>query len=358
MLESAIIPTSAALTDGVTLPVTLGTASLLNNDVTSPIIESAAKASILDSVLPGTSALAGAIKAIKGKSSRKKAKQANQGIANYNNKMNEIPDVLSGNLTDLANQYKLTGTGSDNSDLYQGLSDYITNVYNNAGARGFRGASWDQLFGGFYNSEQEKRKNDLQSWFDNTFSGFGSTNDFLNNYWKDSADDAFNKNYLDEYYNNALNQLDTARNRGLLNESGYNTARNALDRRNNAAQGEINLKTDAVINNYLDDLADRASKIQTDIDDYSLSTRGSQNIDNYTRQMNDLYQNQQDKLEANLNNAVSGYTPFIVSDILGNARDTQGILTGGEQNPELLQSLQDQRKTQQNKIGLGNQGIF
>jgi hypothetical protein len=55
---------------------------------------------------------------------------------------------------------------------------------------------------------------------------------------------------------------------------------------------------------------------------------------------------------------VSGYTPFDVSDILGSARNSQGILTGGNQNSELLQSLQDQKKAQTNKVGLGNQGIF
>lgn len=304
-------------------------------------------------VVPGIGTTVGAIlgglagNVFGGRSSRKKWKKAN---ANYVNQFNNA----SKNLQNTTNS---AIAGGDNSDLLNNYQSFINDRYTSLG-KNFRGQSTDNLINDFVDKETATRKNQLQSWLNNTYGGFGTTNSYLDNYWKTDADNAFNDQFLDDYYNQSMSQLETAKNRGLLNDAGYNSAMSALDRRKSAATGELNTMTDDVINNYRDDLANKVTGFQTAIDDYNLGQRNNYNSTNFGNQFNDLYNTQQQNFENNLNTAVSGYTPFDVSDILGSARNSQGILTGGNQNSELLQSLQDQKKNQTAKVGLGNQGIF
>lgn len=282
-----------------------------------------------------------------GRSSSKKKKHSRN---HYNNIYNDAQGIL--------NRTQNTSiAGGNNDDLIDAFRNFITNKYHNDN-KYFHKTSADQWLNSFINDQTTKNKNSMQSWLNNTFGGFGTTNQYLDNYWKSDADNNFNTQFLDDYYNQALSQLDTAKDRGLLNDAGYNSALSALDRRKSAATGELNSMTDDVINNYRDDLANKVTGFQTAIDDYNLGDRNSINTDSLNNQFNDLYNTQQGNFEMDLNNAVSGYTPFDVSDILGNARNTQGILTGGKNNQELSDSLTDQKKNQSNKIGLGNQGIF
>lgn len=307
----------------------------------------------IGSAIPGVGTTIGAItggllgSVFGGRSSRKKWKQANR---NYANQFNNAK-------TNLQNTTNAAIAGGDNSDLLNNYQSYINDKYTDWG-KGFRNLSTDDLINEFVDKETATRKNQLQSWLNNTYGGFGTTNAYLDDYWKTDADNDFNNQFLDDYYNQSMSQLETAKNRGLLNEAGYNSAMSALDRRKSAATGELNTMTDDVINNYRDDLANKVAGFQTAVDDYDLGQRNNYNSTQFGNQFNDLYNTQQQNFENNLNTAVSGYTPFDVSDILGSARNTQGILTGGNQNSELLQSLQDQKKAQTNKVGLGNQGIF
>ena len=281
-----------------------------------------------------------------GSSAKKKKKSYNAYKDYFNNAGNQLQNTTN---TAIA--------GGDNSDLLTGYQNYLNEAYGKDN-KYFNRTSADTYLNNFINQETDKRKNQLQSWLNNTYGGFGTTNAYLDDYWKTDADNAFNDQFLDDYYNQAISQLETAKNRGLLNDAGYNSAMSALDRRKSAATGELNTMTDDVINNYRDDLANKVTGFQTAIDDYNLGQRNNYNSTQFGNQLNDMYNNQQQNFENNLNTAVSGYTPFDVADILGSARNTQGILTGGNQNSELLQSLQDQKKAQTSRVGLGNQGIF
>lgn len=281
-----------------------------------------------------------------GKTSRKKWKAANR---NYTNQFNNAA-------TNLQNTSNSALVGGDNSDLVNSYLQYINDQYTTRG-KGFRSAKTEDLINGFVDNETQKQQNQLNNWLDNTYLGHGSTNSYLDNYWKTDADNDFNTQFLDDYYNQSLTQLETAKNRGLLNDAGYNAAMSALDRRKSAASGEMNAMTDSVINGYRNNLMDQVNNFKTAVDDYSLANRNSVNQDYFTNQFNNMYDNQKNNFEQDLNTAVSGYTPFDVADILGNARNTQGIMSGGSQNPQMLQSLDGQKKNQ-NKVGLGNQGLF
>lgn len=281
-----------------------------------------------------------------GRSSRKKWKQSN---ANYYNQFNNA-------LTNLNSSDKFGFGGQDNSDLLNDYLQYINDMYTATG-KGFKDQSTDALLGGFANKYNTQQKNSLTNYANNLFRNFGTTNDYLNTAWNMNADDEFNTNFLDNYYNDAMSRLDTAKSRGLLNDYGYNSALNTLNTRRSAATGELNSLTDDVLNNYRDDLANYASGVYSGIDSYDLSNRHNFNSNSIQQGYDALYGQQQQDLTNNLNNAVAGFQPFDVADILANARNTQGVVSTG-QNSDLLASLKERDESNKGKIGLGNQGIF
>lgn len=281
-----------------------------------------------------------------GRSSRKKWKKSNK---NYHNQFNNA-------LTNLNSSDKFGFGGQDNSDLLNDYLRYINDKYQEVG-KYFKDQSTDALLSGFADKYNTQQKNSLTNYANNLFSNYGTTNDYLNTAWNMNADDDFNTNYLDNYYNDAMSRLDTAKSRGLLNDYGYDSALNTLNTRRSAATGELNSLTDDVLNSYRDDLANYASGVYTGIDNYDLSNRNNFNTGSIQQGYDTLYGQQQQDLTNNLNNAVAGFQPFDVADILANARNTQGVVSTG-QNSDLLASLKERDESNKNKIGLGNQGIF
>lgn len=287
---------------------------------------------------------------ITGSSSRKK-KKASESL--YNSSMNNAANKLAKDysIMDQSGMYK------NNEDLLQGYKDALTKAYN-ADSKYFYKQDPNQIYKNYLNDLLTSQKTSLQNNFNNQFQGYGTTNNYLDSLWNMDADKTFNQNYLNDYYNDTLSKLDSAKSRGLLNEAGYNSALDTLNKRNSAASAGVNALTDSVINNYRDDWSNLAGNIQTSIDNYNLGQRNMNLGEQWNNQYNDLFGRQQENFESELNNALSGYTPYDVSDILANARNSQGVINPqATDDSELLSALQE-KESKKNKVGLGNQGIF
>lgn len=277
-------------------------------------------------------------------SAKKKAKSAKA----YNK-------AIKGAENKLANDYNLGTDG--NEDLLQGYYDALNNAYK-SNKKYFYKQDPNQIYNNYINDLTNKQKTQWQNEFNNMFQGYGKTNDYLDSLWSMDADKDFNQNYLDKYFNDTKTKLDSAKARGLLNEAGYNSALDTLNQRNSAASAGVNALTDSVINNYRDDWSNLAGNIQTSIDDYTLGQRHDNLGEQWNNQYNELYGRQKEKFDNELNNALSGYTPYDVSDILANARNSQGVINPqATDDSELLSALQE-KESKKNKVGLGNQGIF
>lgn len=291
----------------------------------------------LGSVLGSVGGLFGGSSSAKKK--KKSARTAKKYIKNAGNMLNQ--------------QYSL---GEDNSDLLNDYQQYLADQYNDNKKYFYKKKEQD-LMNGFINDATSKKQNQLQNSFDNLFSGYGVTNDYLDNAWNLTKDNDFNTNYINDYYNTALNQLDTAKARGLLNDFGYNKAMDVLNTRKSAGLSAVNGLTDNLLNSYRDELANLGAGIQSGIDNFTLGQRNKFTADTMNNAFNNLYNRQKDEFTNDLNNTVLGYTPFDVSDILAEARNAQGVYDTSAE-PELLDSLQEQAANKNKKIGLGNQGIF
>ena len=285
----------------------------------------------------------------KSSSAKKKAKSASA----YNS-------AISGAADKLAKDYSImdqSGLFKNNEDLLQGYYNTLKDTYNND-KKYFYKQDQNKLYQNYLNDLTNKQKATWQNDFNNMFQGYGTTNNYLDSLWNMDADNDFNQNYLDNYYNDTKTKLDSAKARGLLNEAGYNSALDTLNQRNSAASAGVNALTDSVINNYRYDLSNLAGNIQSSIDNYNLGQRHMNLGEQWNNQYNDLYGRQQKGFEGELNNALSGYTPYDVSDILANARSSQGVINPqATDDSELLSALQE-KESKKNKVGLGNQGIF
>lgn len=269
----------------------------------------------------------------------------------YNKYKNNAKDLLS-NDSDIA-----TSQNSDNSDLLQGYYDYLGNQYNK-NSLGFFNANENNLYNNYKNDLTNQQKSAWQRDFNDMFKGYGTTNDYLDDLWSMNSAKDFNADYLNDYYNDTKTKLDSAKSRGLLNDAGYNSALNTLNQRNSAASSGVRELTDSVLNNYRDDWTNLAGNIQTGIDNYNLGQRNMNLGEQWNNQYNDLYGRQQQNFEGDMYNALSGYTPYNVSDILANARNTQGVINPqATEDSDLLSALRE-KESKKNKVGLGNQGIF
>lgn len=335
---------------------------IINKSKTDPLTGAAAGAT-LGSVVPGIGTalggLVGGIRGALGGSKAKKAAKQQQQLAllaamsanNYKKDVNGAANKLAkdSSIMDQSGMY------ANNEDLLEGLQNAYTDAYNK---NTLLYSGGDNVYKNYLDDLKNSQQATWQRDFNNMFSGYGTTNDYLDDLWNMNAANDFNQKYLNDYYNDTLSKLDSAKSRGLLNDAGYNSALDTLNQRNSAAGSGVRDLTNSVLTGYRDDWANLAGNIQTGIDNYSLGQRNMNLGEKWNNQYNDLYGRQQQGFEGDLNNALSGYTPYDVSDILANARNSQGVMNPqATDDSELLAAMQE-KQSNKNKVGLGNQGIF
>lgn len=306
---------------------------------------------------PVGGAIGGALGSNKTKKAEKQQQQLMQMQAISRNAYNSDVENAADKLANDANIMDQLGKYANNEDLLQGYYDALGKAYNK-NQLGYGFTKRDKIYDDYLTGLKDKQQATLQRDFNNLFQGYGKTNDYLDSLWNMNSAKDFNTNYLNDYYNDTKSKLDSAKSRGLLNDAGYNSALNTLNQRNSAAGSGVRELTDSVLNNYRDDWTNLAGNIQTGIDDYNLKQRNIPLGERWNNQYNDLYGRQKQNFEGDMYNALSGYTPYDVSDILASARNTQGVINPqATDDSDLLSALQE-KESKKNKVGLGNQGIF
>lgn len=202
----------------------------------------------------------------------------------------------------------------------------------------------------------DQQKNSLQDYLDRTFTGIGGSNLWADNYWSSNSDDDLVNNFINNEYNTALEQLERALNRGTLTQSGYNDALNNLNLQKSGAQTTIGSIGQGIIDNYRNDLINKASSFNTDVDNYNLSMYDTINPEAFQKSFDDLYNNQLGNFESEFNLQTQDLNPFDITQIIGDARVSQGV--NNTQPDQLLGAIEDNEKKKDDKVGLGNQGLF
>lgn len=253
------------------------------------------------------------------------------------------------NLQQVADNYK------DNA-LVQALQDAVNAKYdkNDYGKYYFRNDNYKKEFDNIVNDFTKNQINDIQNalssastLYDPIYGG-GFNNNFA---------DQYVNNYLDDKYALALEQLDRAKARGTLNDVGYGRALKDLDTQKSAGYSTLGNIGRSIVSDYNTGMQTNIENYQNLLNNYDLTRDYSRlNTNNINNMLNQNYNNYLAGFEGDFNAAMGGQEPFDVSSILGNAKVSQGI-TNPQSNP-LVNALSDQNSKKQQKVGLGNEGVF
>lgn len=265
--------------------------------------------------------------------------------------------------TPIAAKNKLRSQYDDNNNLYTDFGNWLdTGGYENFGqdsnfgmhttSRFDQNGMTDDMINDF--TEYNKRK--FENYMKKEFSDLGAGDKWLDKYWNTASDDELVNNFVNTNYNNALEQLDRALNRGTLSQKGYNTALNDLNTKRSSVNTQIGDIGQNIISGYKNSLINEVNDFNKYIDNYNLNKYGMYDATKVHDNLNSLYNKQKEGFEGQFNIATDGLVPFDISGIIGDARVAQGI--NNTQSDPLLTAIEDTEKKKDQKVGLGNKGLF
>lgn len=257
--------------------------------------------------------------------------------------------------TSIDNQAKNQVAKYGNSDLNAAFADYLKN---NADY----GKVWKSKYDGsdYADKNVENFTNDqklsLQNYLDDNFYDLGGSNTWLNKYYTNGFGQNNVDNLLDTQYNAALEQIDRAQKRGLLSDTGYQSALNNLNNQYSGSYSTVNNINQGIIDDFKNELTETAQGYMTDLSNYNLGKYNTMNTQNWSDNLQNVYDNQQNNYQSEFDNATQGMNLFDTSNIINNARVEQGV--NNAQTDELESAIDDNFRQKGRKAGLGNTGVF
>ncbi len=176
---------------------------------------------------------------------------------------------------------------------------------------------------------------------------------FENNLIQDTVDDPYIMDVLNKQRTAAQQQIDRAKARGNLDDTGYQGALTRLDELFKAGTATGQKLGGSVLQGYKERLRSIGDTARADAGRYELGGTFDPNV--YHSQRDNAFKDITTNLEGDLRGALSGTNFFDIGDII-----TQGGISQGATNPRLEQpAILAQRKEKQDaQRGLGGQGTF
>ncbi len=172
-----------------------------------------------------------------------------------------------------------------------------------------------------------RTRDDLRYSFNNAI-GRRFAPGFENNYFKADSDDAFINNVLGTQKKEATDYVTRARDRGMLDATGYGAAMGRIGEMEATGRATANRLGDAVLQGNRTRLTDVANRAKSEAGQYELGQ--TFDLGNYDRQLNDTLGGLQGSLEGDVRGALEGQKFFEVGDLLARGGAAQGAV-----NPQL-----------------------
>lgn len=274
-------------------------------------------------------------------------RQQQRKINTQNNALNKVANQYNNNKlnNDFAAWINSGGYDKENPSKNFGIHKSNSGSFNQNGMR-------DDMISKF----TDYNKRNLQNYMDNNFADLGTSNLWLNDYWNNQSDDNLVNNFINTNYDNALTQLDRALKRGTLSQKGYDSALNDLNTQKSGAYTTVGGIGQGIIDGYKTALTEKAQGYGQNIDKFNLGNYGQFNVDNFRNDFQNTYNDQLANFENDFNLMTQDLKPFDISGIIGDARVAQGV--NNTQTDPLLNAIEDTEKKKDQKIGLGNKGLF
>lgn len=170
--------------------------------------------------------------------------------------------------------------------------------------------------------------------------------------FQDTADDPIIDTILGNQRGEAVRSLDLARNRGNLDQTGYDAAMARLGEMEQAGRSTANNLGGAVIQGYRNRTRDIGNRAREAAGNYSLGS--DFNLGGYTSELNALTGTLNNSLQGDVTSALAGQQFFDLGDIL-----TRGGSAQGPTNPASLPGFMAERERVRNaERGVGGGGTF
>lgn len=176
---------------------------------------------------------------------------------------------------------------------------------------------------------------------------------FDRSYIPDTADDSYINELLSGQRSSADTALQFAKSRGKLNDTGWNTAQQALSDQERGARSTLNTLGTSILDKNREGLTRIRDKASTAANAYSLGSPKF-SVDPFKSEMDTTLEGYRNSLGGDLSNALGGTDLFDVNKILlagGRAQGPQNLTTANV--PGGLP-----RKNPQQDRGLGSTGVF
>ena len=176
---------------------------------------------------------------------------------------------------------------------------------------------------------------------------------FENGLFSDTADDPFIDAVLGRQRGEAVRALDLARQRGSLDQTGYDAATARLNEMERAGRSTANTLGGSVIQGYRQQVRDIGDRAREGASGYTLG--GNFDLGGYTSELNNRVGDLRGRLEGDVNNALAGQNFFDLGDIL-----TRGGSAQGPVNPRtsLTDILAERERVRNTDRGIGGSGTF
>ena len=257
-----------------------------------------------------------------------------------------------------ANKQRYADEGYDTSFL----DDAINKTYQGGPSKYyFRNDDRNKEYENLLNNALNQYKSAGTDYLNKTFGGYGTTNAYLDDILRNNFDSsAYVDNFISDQYNDALSSLDKSYKRGTLSDTAYNNAIKNLNKQKSAAYSTVIGLTGNLGDQYKTDLSNLVSGYATNLSSADTSALKSSNRywnpSQYGTEFNTALSEKQNQYQNDLDAATLGLNLFDTSDLIGNARVNSGV--SNTQSNELISAIEDNTKKKQNKVGLGNQGVF
>lgn len=201
------------------------------------------------------------------------------------------------------------------------------------------------------NSETNLQRQNYGRQVDN----FAGSN-FAVNRLPDTLDDSVINDIIAEQFGDASASITRARERGNLNDFGFQTALSNLETQRGAASSRLQDLGLGLIESGRGELRDIGSQARARAEGYNFGD--NLDLGGYESRINDRASSFSSGIGGSLRNALGGESLFDVNSILGRGFVAQGAVNEGRSTPTLSDALRRRDDEGARGRGLGNQGVF
>jgi hypothetical protein len=252
---------------------------------------------------------------------------------------------------------KLTGDftyhGFNPDDYSTQIDRFLTGIgetidpYDENAKQYYTGDIFGQLKGNIEAEDVGRYQNELDQ-----FLGSG----WENSYVDDSLGESTINSILGQQYGDATGAIDRAYKRGTLTDTGQQYSLGQLGQQYNAGYSIMDDLRDGIVSGYRNDLVEQGNNAYNQLNTYSLGD--TFNSGDVQSNIGDFYKNQKAGFGGNFRADFGDQQLFDWNSLIQKGGINQGVTNQAKSSPDVLAALSNRQVDEEDRRGLGSQGVF